>query len=145
MNEIAHASLPNLDLDIDPKLSWALRTREQFPVDVNRAPKEMLLRVPGFGMRTVERILLARRLHPVSLTDLARLRVREHVSRLGLVVERQGDDCREDESALTHSTAASRPLPWEWFCRSHRAPSIWVVMQERSGIHDSATPKRGGA
>ena len=40
-----------LDLDIDPKLAWALTHRERFPVDVNRAPREMLLRVPGWARR----------------------------------------------------------------------------------------------
>ncbi len=50
-----------LDLEVDPKLAWALAHREAFPVDVNRAPREMLLRVPGFGTKTVGRILEARR------------------------------------------------------------------------------------
>ncbi len=64
-----------LALDIDPKLAWALAHREQFPVDVNRAPREMLLRVPGLGVKTVERLLqtrLARRIH---VDDLGRLHV----------------------------------------------------------------------
>ena len=46
-----------LDLDIDPKMAWALRHPERYPVDVNKAPREMLLRVPGLGTRNVERIL----------------------------------------------------------------------------------------
>ena len=50
-----------LDLEIDPKLAWALAHRGLFPVNVNRAPREMLLRVPGFGTRSVQRILEARR------------------------------------------------------------------------------------
>lgn len=64
-----------LDLDIDPKLSWALRNPEKFPVDVNRASKEMLLRVPGLGTRNVARILSSRRVAKLRLDDLARLRV----------------------------------------------------------------------
>jgi putative DNA modification/repair radical SAM protein len=64
-----------LDLDIDPKLSWALRNPERFPVDVNRAPKEQLLRVPGLGTRNVARILSSRRFAKLRLDDLARLRV----------------------------------------------------------------------
>jgi putative DNA modification/repair radical SAM protein len=64
-----------LDLDIDPKLSWALAHRDKFPVDVNRADKEMLLRVPGLGLRTVQRIIAARRVRAVRSGDLARLRV----------------------------------------------------------------------
>ncbi|MHA6344960.1 putative DNA modification/repair radical SAM protein [Roseivivax sp. CAU 1761] len=50
-----------LDLDVDPKTAWALEHRERFPVDVNRASREDLLRVPGFGTKTVSRILAARR------------------------------------------------------------------------------------
>jgi putative DNA modification/repair radical SAM protein len=62
-----------LDLDIDPKLAWALRHPECFPVDVNTAPREMLLRVPGFGTKTVKRVLSSRRFARVRLDDLARL------------------------------------------------------------------------
>jgi len=62
-----------LPLDIDPKLAWALNYRESFPVDVNRAPKEMLLRVPGLGTKAVERILASRRWRKLRLEDVARL------------------------------------------------------------------------
>ena len=64
-----------LDLDIDPKLAWALANRSQFPVDVNRAPREMLLRVPGLGVKAVSRILQARRVRRVRVDDLLRLHV----------------------------------------------------------------------
>jgi putative DNA modification/repair radical SAM protein len=66
----AHGMLP---LDIDPKLAWALKHRETFPVDVNRAPKEMLWRVPGLGTKAVERILSSRRIRKLRLDDVARL------------------------------------------------------------------------
>ena len=62
-----------LPLDIDPKLAWALRYRERFPVDINRAPRELLLRVPGLGTRAVAAILRARRQQRLRLADLARL------------------------------------------------------------------------
>ena len=64
-----------LALDIDPKLAWALVHREQFPVDVNRAPKEMLLRVPGLGVKAVARLLQARRVRRLRAADLDRLHV----------------------------------------------------------------------
>jgi len=64
-----------LDLDVDPKMAWALQHREQFPVDLNRAPKAMLLRVPGLGLTSVERIVAARRVRAIRHDDLARLRV----------------------------------------------------------------------
>ena len=62
-----------LDLAIDPKLAWALMRREAFPVDINRAPRELLLRVPGLGTRAVDRIVAARRLGKLRLGDLAKL------------------------------------------------------------------------
>lgn len=64
-----------LPLDIDPKLAWALKFRSGFPVDVNRAPRELLLRVPGLGTRAVAAILAARRWRRLALADVARLTV----------------------------------------------------------------------
>ena len=65
----------NLPLDIDPKLAWALKFRDRFPVDVNRAPREMLLRVPGLGTRAVGQILAARRHRTLRLDDVGKLTV----------------------------------------------------------------------
>ena len=62
-----------LDLDIDPKMSWALANRDRFPVDVNIAPRESLLRVPGFGVKIVDRILAARRQGRLGLEDIRRM------------------------------------------------------------------------
>ena len=62
-----------LPLDVDPKLAWALKFRESFPVDINRAPKELLLRVPGLGTKAVGAILKARRWRRLSLDDVGRL------------------------------------------------------------------------
>jgi putative DNA modification/repair radical SAM protein len=64
-----------LPLDIDPKLAWALKHRALFPIDVNRASRSMLLRVPGLGTKAIAAILAARRLHPLRLDDVARLTV----------------------------------------------------------------------
>ncbi len=75
VEEILPPEEPNLSLDQDPKLAWALRHREFFPVDINRASRAALLRVPGLGVRNVNRILDIRRLRAVKLEDLARLRV----------------------------------------------------------------------
>ena len=74
-DEIVGADDGMLALDIDPKLAWALRHRERFPVDLNRAPKALLLRVPGLGVSSVDRLLQARRARTLRLDDLARLRV----------------------------------------------------------------------
>ena len=62
-----------LDLAIDPKLAWALNRRDLFPVDVNSAPREMLLRVPGLGVKSVDRIVSVRRWRTLRLEDIARL------------------------------------------------------------------------
>ncbi len=63
-----------LDLDIDPKTAWALRHPERFPVDLNTAPRELLLRVPGLGARNVQKLVAARRHGRLRLDDLGRLR-----------------------------------------------------------------------
>lgn len=65
----------NLDLDLDPKLAWALANRQSFPVNVNKAAKEMLLRVPGFGTKTVKSVLSSRRFRKLRLEDLGRMGV----------------------------------------------------------------------
>ncbi len=72
---VADARTGMLDLQVDPKLAWALAHRERFPVDLNRAPREMLLRVPGLGVRSVQRLLAARRVRRLHRDDLDRLQV----------------------------------------------------------------------
>lgn len=62
-----------LDLQIDPKLAWALKHRGLFPLDINRADRELLLRVPGLGVSSVDGIIAARRHHRLRLEDVARL------------------------------------------------------------------------
>jgi putative DNA modification/repair radical SAM protein len=73
VDEIVEEGKGMLDLAIDPKLAWALRNCARFPVDINTAPREMLLRVPGLGTRTVDRVLAARRHRTLRLDDIARL------------------------------------------------------------------------
>ena len=64
-----------LSLDIDPKLAWALANRAQFPVNINTAARHMLLRIPGLGEQSVQRILQARRVRLVRLDDLQRMHI----------------------------------------------------------------------
>lgn len=76
VDEIASGTQGGMfDPALDPKLSWALANRALFPVDINRAPKEMLLRIPGLGTRSVMRILQTRRFHRLRLEDLKRVTV----------------------------------------------------------------------
>ena len=63
----------DLDLEIDPKLAWALRNRGEFPVDLNTAERERMLRVPGLGTRSVDRMLEVRRIKSLRLEDVKRL------------------------------------------------------------------------
>ena len=74
-NELTTAGEENLSLEIDPKTAWAIRNRQFFPVDVNTASKNDLLRVPGLGVRNVERILALRPYRKLRLDDLKRLHV----------------------------------------------------------------------
>lgn len=78
-NEILDPAHPFLDLEADPKLAWALRNREHFPVNVNTAPKEMLLRIPGVGVKSVSKILHARTFQKLSA---------EHLQKLGVAMNR---------------------------------------------------------
>jgi putative DNA modification/repair radical SAM protein len=77
--EILEPDRPDLEPDMDPKLAWALRHPEFFPLDVNRAEPACLLRVPGLGPLTVRRIIQARRLRTL---------LPEHVARMGAVMKR---------------------------------------------------------
>ncbi|MEO8132114.1 MAG: biotin synthase, partial [Bryobacteraceae bacterium] len=74
-SELTTPEAPDLALDKDPKLSWALRHREFFPVDVNKASRSALLRIPGIGVRNVKRILEIRRFRMLTLDDLAKLKI----------------------------------------------------------------------
>lgn len=78
-NEIADDRFPDLDLEIDPKLSWALRHPEAFPIDVNRADYEMLLRVPGIGVKSATLIVNARRYRRLGS---------DHLKKIGVVMKR---------------------------------------------------------
>jgi len=73
-DEIIVDASGGLDLELDPKLAWALAHREHFPVDLNRAAREMLLRVPGLGTRNVKRLIGVRRQRKIRYADLVKLR-----------------------------------------------------------------------
>ncbi|MDE5640102.1 MAG: putative DNA modification/repair radical SAM protein [Odoribacter sp.] len=72
-NEIVDDSYPNLDLEIDPKLAWALRHPEKFPVDVNRADYELILRVPGIGVKSAKLIVSSRRYGKLGIYQLKKM------------------------------------------------------------------------
>lgn len=74
-DEIVDDSYPNLDLEIDPKLSWALRHPERFPVDVNQADYELILRIPGIGVKSAKLIVASRRYGRITSAALKKMGV----------------------------------------------------------------------
>ncbi|WP_321425808.1 putative DNA modification/repair radical SAM protein [uncultured Bacteroides sp.] len=75
VDEIVNDAFPDLDLEIDPKLSWALRHPESFPVDINRADYEMILRVPGIGVKSAKLIIASRRFSRLGAYQLKKIGV----------------------------------------------------------------------
>lgn len=73
VQEIVDVNNPLLDTDIDPKLSWALRNLHLFPVDINKAVYELIVRVPGIGVQSAHKIIAARKFTKLSSTHLQKL------------------------------------------------------------------------
>ncbi|MBL7966396.1 MAG: putative DNA modification/repair radical SAM protein [Prolixibacteraceae bacterium] len=78
-NEIVNDENPNLDLELDPKVTWALRNPHLFPVDVNTADPMMLLRIPGVGTKSVQLIIMARKHNRLNSA---------HLKKMGVVMKR---------------------------------------------------------
>ena len=74
-DELLNENNPNFDINLDPKSDWALKNIHLFPVEINRAPKEMLLRVPGLGARSIQRILAIRKVSNINFEDLRKIGV----------------------------------------------------------------------
>ena len=79
VNELLNHEHPNLEMDIDPKLAWALRNLHYFPMDVNKVDKRLLARIPGLGMQSVSKIIKARQFRKLNW---------EHLKRIGLSLNR---------------------------------------------------------
>jgi putative DNA modification/repair radical SAM protein len=103
-----------LSLEVDPKLAWALAHRERFPVDLNRAPRELLLRVPGLGTKAVDRVLRSRRVRALRSDDLKRLRV-PLAKVLPFVVLADHRPAREPDAAVLASRLKAKPAQAELF------------------------------
>ena len=109
--ELLDEGRPDFDLRLDPKCGWALRHLDQFPVEVQRADYEALLRVPGIGVTSAKRILTARRAGPLSFSGLKKLgvvlkRAQYFITCSGRMLE--GLRVRE-EGILSHLAALDRP------------------------------------
>ena len=79
VNEIVNNQQPLLDLDIDPKLSWAIRNMQVFPIDINKAEIQLILRVPGIGLRSAQKIVGARKFGLLNW---------DHLKKMGVAVNR---------------------------------------------------------
>ncbi|MCH4821787.1 putative DNA modification/repair radical SAM protein [Gramella lutea] len=79
IRELLNEQHQHLDMEIDPKLSWALRNRQLFPVDVNRVEKKLLLRIPGIGLKSVNKIIQARKFTKLNW---------EHLKKIGIAMNR---------------------------------------------------------
>jgi putative DNA modification/repair radical SAM protein len=123
-DELTTESDRNLPLDKDPKLAWALRNREFFPVDVNKAGKSALLRVPGFGVRNVQRILSVRRYRALTLADLAKLKISMKKSQYFIVT--------------ADHNPASRQID------SPKLPQQFVPPQQQLALFETAETARSG-
>jgi putative DNA modification/repair radical SAM protein len=108
VDELTTGEAPNLDMRVDPKTAWAVRHPEQFPVDINTAPREMLLRTPGLGQRSVDRLLRARRLHRLSLVDMRTLKVRLSLAKPFIVAA----DWKPTQPAAGLPAAPHQPSLW---------------------------------
>jgi putative DNA modification/repair radical SAM protein len=75
VQEILNDENPNLDVDIDPKLSWAIRNMQHFPVDINKADYQMILRVPGIGVMSAKKIVQARKFGRLRIDQLKKIGV----------------------------------------------------------------------
>ncbi|RYG07181.1 MAG: radical SAM protein, partial [Chitinophagaceae bacterium] len=75
VNELLNDQNPHLDIDIDPKLSWALRNLQCFPVDINTAAYKMILRIPGIGVGSAKKIIQARKFGKLRIDQLKKIGV----------------------------------------------------------------------
>ncbi len=73
--ELLNEKNPDFDINFDPKTNWALNNLQLFPIEINTAPFDMLLRVPGIGVRSAQKILSSRHLAPLNYEDLKKLGV----------------------------------------------------------------------
>ncbi len=127
-DEIATQNDPFLDERFDPKLMWALRNLHHFPVEVNRADKEMLLRIPGFGARSVSKILRARRVKPLSHIDLEAMKISLKRARYFITVSGKTVQKTILQYERIESTMLSLEKP-----KAGTQPSLFDIIQSNTG------------
>jgi len=128
VDEITTKEQPNLDLEIDPKLSWALRNREFFPIDINKASLEILVRIPGLGVRNAKRITSVRRHTRIRVTDLIKLRVNLKKCLPFMITEDHHPAKLELDSEKIRALHAPKPQQLEMdFAPKIEVPKIEVI------------------
>ena len=120
VDEIVNDSIPNLDLELDPKLSYALRHPHLFPVDINRADYELILRVPGIGVKSARLIISSRRYGRLN---------NEHLKKMGVVLKRAKYfiTCNELPAFTIHETKPE--VLRRLFITPHAQPKLMAPQQ----------------
>ncbi|HIB49350.1 MAG TPA: putative DNA modification/repair radical SAM protein [Flavobacteriaceae bacterium] len=108
IREILNKEHPNLESDIDPKLSWALRNLDQFPVDINRAEKRLLARIPGVGMKSVQKIIQARRYRKLNWENLKAIGIAMNRAKFFMVCDSREFESKDRTAAQLKSLILSQ-------------------------------------
>ena len=133
----------NLSLDYDPKTAWALAHREYFPVDINRATREQILRVPGIGARNADRILILRRHRKVSLEELRKLRVSVVRAKYFVITSDHNPSARQiDAQNLSEILAPAKNKQMSLFDDASASPAETSNDAADDGSLDSAFAKK---
>lgn len=145
--ELLDEARPNFNVFLDPKADWAVRHLELFPVEVNRADYQMLLRVPGIGVKSAQRIVQARRTACLTF---------EHLKKIGVVLKRAlyFITCNgrmmyrtklEEDYIVRNLTAVKERLPFDADGMTYRQLSLFddVKFRENGWIDESSQGNRG--
>jgi putative DNA modification/repair radical SAM protein len=95
LNELLNEAHPNLELEMDPKLAWALRNMHVFPVDVNKADYELILRIPGLGVKSAKKIVASRKFGKLTIEHLRKFGIMLNRAKYFLVCESNGYETRD--------------------------------------------------
>jgi putative DNA modification/repair radical SAM protein len=95
LNELLNEAHPNLELEMDPKLAWALRNMHVFPIDVNKADYELILRIPGLGVKSAKKIVASRKFGKLTIEHLRKFGVMLNRAKYFLVCESNGYETRD--------------------------------------------------
>lgn len=103
VRELLNKEHPNLDTDIDPKLSWALRNLSLFPIDINKASRNMLARIPGVGMKSVSKIVQARRFRKLNWEHLRAIGIASNRAKYFIVCDSRNFETKDRTAAQIKS------------------------------------------